>query len=127
MLTLPGYLMGSREDHIVPWQTAYASSGVLGGECRYVLGASGHIAGVINPPAKRRRSYWTGADDGQLPDDPQVWLAGAEEHPGSWWDDWAQWLAGQGGKMVRARRPGSTRRYPAIEPAPGRYVQVKAM
>jgi len=124
-LTMPAYLMGSREDHIVPWQTAYASAEALGGSCRYVLGASGHIAGVINPPAKRKRCYWTGSE-GKLPADPQAWLAQAQEHPGSWWDDWAQWLAERGEHKVRRRKPGSAN-HPVIEPAPGRYVRVKAL
>jgi len=124
-LTMPAYLMGSREDHIVPWQTAYASTEVLGGPCRYVLGASGHIAGVINPPAKRKRCYWTG-EEGKLPSDPQAWLDQAQEHPGSWWEDWAQWLAGHGERKVRRSKPGNAR-YPVIEPAPGRYVHVKAL
>jgi len=125
-LRLPAYLMGSREDHIVPWQTAYASGEVLGGSCRYVLGASGHIAGVINPPAKRKRCYWS-SDVERLPADPQAWLAQAQEHPGSWWEDWSQWLAEHSGRKVRQRKPGNHANYPEIEPAPGRYVHVKAL
>jgi len=128
-LTMPTYLFGSREDHIVPWQTAYASAQVLGGSCRFVLGASGHIAGVINPPAKQRRCYWRGDADTPLPTDPQAWLASAQTCPGSWWDDWTRWLGAHGGRKRRVAKtstPGS-RHYPAIEPAPGRYVRVRAM
>jgi len=133
-LTMPTYVFGSREDHIVPWQTAYASAQVLGEPSdggvnqgtRYVLGAAGHIAGVINPPARERRCYWCHEHDGALPADPQDWLASAQTCPGSWWNDWVQWLNPHGGKKRRARAPGS-RRYPLIEAAPGRYVRVRAM
>ncbi len=125
-LRLPAYIYGSREDHIVPVAGSYASTQVLGGDKRFVMGASGHIAGVINPPAKKKRSYWT-REDGELPASLQQWLAEAQEHPGSWWSDWSPWLAGHGGKLVAApRQYGNGRQYAAIEPAPGRYVLVKA-
>lgn len=125
-LRLPAYIYGSREDHIVPVGGSYASTQVLGGERRFVMGASGHIAGVINPPAKKKRSYWT-REDGDLPATLQQWLAGADEHPGSWWSDWSPWLADHGGALVAApRQYGNGREYAAIEPAPGRYVLVKA-
>ena len=119
----PSFIYSSREDHIVPWRAAYRSLALLGGEKRFVLGASGHIAGVINPPAKKRRSYWTGEPQVR---DPEAWLAGAAESPGSWWPQWSQWLeAFKGGRRKAPGRPGSTR-YRAIEPAPGRYVKQKA-
>ncbi|CAJ48829.1 poly-beta-hydroxybutyrate polymerase, partial [Bordetella avium 197N] len=126
-LRMPAYIYGSREDHIVPWQSAYASTQLLRGPMRFVLGASGHIAGVINPPAKNRRSYW--AHDGQevLLGDPHVWRAGAQEHAGSWWPDWVQWLAGHGGRQIAARRRLGNKTYRPIEPAPGRYVKVRAV
>jgi len=126
-LDLPAYLFGSREDHIVPWTSAYASTQLLRGPLRFVLGASGHIAGVVNPPARKKRSYWVGADDAALPGDPNAWLADAVEHPGSWWTDWAQWLAGHGGPQVRARTKLGNIRHRPIEPAPGRYVKVRAV
>jgi poly[(R)-3-hydroxyalkanoate] polymerase subunit PhaC len=116
----PSYLLATREDHIVPWRTAYRSTGLLGGELRFVLGASGHVAGVINPPAKNRRSYWSG---GNLPPDSDTWLAGAVEKRGSWWSDWSTWLARFGGKQVKARKKPGNARYKPIEPAPGRYVK----
>ena len=120
---LPVYIYGSREDHIVPIEGAYASTQVLPGEKRFVMGASGHIAGVINPPAKKKRNYWT---NDELPADVNDWLAGAQDNEGSWWPDWAGWLAQQGGPMVAApKRYGSTK-HKAIEPAPGRYVKAKA-
>lgn len=125
-LQLPAYIYGSREDHIVPVGGSYASTQVLGGEKRFVMGASGHIAGVINPPAKKKRSYWT-REDGGLPATLQQWQAGASEHPGSWWSDWSPWLAGHGGRLVAApKQYGNGLQYQAIEPAPGRYVLVKA-
>jgi polyhydroxyalkanoate synthase len=120
---VPAYLMAAREDHIVPWKSAYLARNVLGGDTRFVLGASGHIAGAINPAAKNRRSYWTA--EGR-PADPDEWLEGAVEHKGSWWLDWAEWLRQHGGKEVAARgRLGSTK-YEPIEPAPGRYVKERA-
>lgn len=121
---LPVYIYGSREDHIVPIAGAYASTRHLPGKKRFVMGASGHIAGVINPPAKNKRSYWT---NDKLPASHEAWVAGAEEHPGSWWPDWAGWLKGHAGKQVAAPKGyGKGAKYKAIEPAPGRYVKAKA-
>ena len=123
---LPVYIYGSREDHIVPADAAYASTQVLPGKKRFVMGASGHIAGVINPPAKKKRSHWV-REDGKVPDTLQGWLAGADELPGSWWDDWSEWLKGHAGKQVAAPKDyGRAPEFKAIEPAPGRYVKQKA-
>ena len=123
---LPVYIYGSREDHIVPIGGAYASTQVLPGKKRFVMGASGHIAGVINPPAKKKRSHWI-RKDGKLPATFDAWLEGADEHVGSWWPDWAAWLKTQAGKAVPApKRYGKGTTYKAIEPAPGRYVKQKA-
>jgi polyhydroxyalkanoate synthase len=122
-LDMPAYIYGSREDHIVPIQGAYASTQVLKGPKRFVMGASGHIAGVINPPAKKKRSYWT---SDKLTPTHDTWLAGATEHPGSWWSDWSAWLKRQAGKQIAAPKTYGSRKYKAIEPAPGRYVKVKA-
>ncbi|MBV8248118.1 MAG: alpha/beta fold hydrolase [Comamonas sp.] len=125
-LKMPVYIYGSRDDHIVPVGAAYASSQVLGGELRFVMGASGHIAGVINPPAKNKRSHWL-REDGQFPATLQEWLAGSSEYPGSWWTDWSQWLGGHAGKQIAAPKSyGRGRSYTAIEDAPGRYVLAKA-
>jgi polyhydroxyalkanoate synthase len=124
-IDVPTYLYASREDHIVPWEGAYRSTRVLSGKLRFVLGASGHIAGVINPPAKGKRSHWVGAGD-HLPADAKEWLADAEEHPGSWWTDWARWLKTHAGKQVPAPKQLGNARYRPIEPAPGRYVKAKA-
>jgi polyhydroxyalkanoate synthase len=122
-LDMPAFLYASREDHIVPWHSAYASVGILPGKKQFVLGASGHIAGVINPPAKNKRSYWTNA---KLPKTADAWMEGATEHPGSWWPAWCDWLAGHAGKQIAAPKSYGDRTHKAIEPAPGRYVKAKA-
>jgi len=122
----PVYLYGSREDHIVPIGSAYASTQILPGPKRFVMGASGHIAGVINPPAKKKRSYWT-RQDGQLPATFDQWFDGAQEHAGSWWTDWSTWLQGHAGAQVAAPKGyGKGAKFKVIEPAPGRYVKQKA-
>lgn len=122
---IPMYLYGSREDHIVPIGAAYASTQVLPGKKRFVMGASGHIAGVINPPSKNKRSHWIRAD-GKLPARFDTWLQGAQEHPGSWWTDWAQWLQTHAGKRIAAPKTYGKGKYKARGPAPGSYVQAKA-
>jgi polyhydroxyalkanoate synthase len=119
----PFYLYASREDHIVPWEAAYRSTQMIKGKKRFVMGASGHIAGVINPPAKGKRHYWT---HDRLVESAQDWLNGAREHPGSWWTDWSDWLASHAGKRVAAPEAPGNQRYKPIEPAPGRYVKEKA-
>jgi polyhydroxyalkanoate synthase len=121
----PMYLYGSREDHIVPIDGAYASTQVLPGKKRFVMGASGHIAGVINPPAKNKRSHWIRAD-GKLPKSQAEWQAGAVEHPGSWWTDWSLWLKSHAGKQIAAPKAYGKGKFKAIEAAPGRYVKAKA-
>ncbi len=122
---MPVYLYGSREDHIVPIGGAYASTQHLGGPKRFVMGASGHIAGVINPASKGKRSHWTGVDN-HFPADVNDWIASSTEHPGSWWTDWSDWLKPLGGKQVAAPKSYGSRKYKPIEPAPGRYVKAKA-
>jgi polyhydroxyalkanoate synthase len=118
-LAMPAYVYASQDDHIVPWRSAYRTIGLLGGDPIFVLGASGHIAGVVNPPASKKRNYWTNA---LLTDDPDDWFARAEAHAGSWWPDWTAWLAKHGGARRGApRRAGSDRHRP-LAPAPGAYV-----
>jgi polyhydroxyalkanoate synthase len=121
----PTYVYASREDHIVPWEGAYRNTQVLKGKTRFVLGASGHIAGVINPPAKGKRSHWIGAT-AALPEQAQAWFDNAKEHPGSWWTDWSNWLKTHAGKQVAAPKAPGNKAHKAIEPAPGRYVKQKA-
>jgi len=121
----PVFIYGSREDHIVPWQAAYLSTGVLSGskDKTFVLGASGHIAGVINPAAKNKRSHWVNA---KLPAKADEWFKTASEKAGSWWPVWSEWLGRQGGKDVAAPRAYGNRSHKVIEAAPGRYVKQKA-
>ena len=117
---LPAYLLATREDHIVPWTSAYLVRGLLGGETTFVLGASGHIAGAINPASKNRRSYWISDSGASVPDE---WLATASEQKGSWWVHWAEWLKQRGGEMVPARNKPGNAKYKVLEAAPGRYVK----
>jgi polyhydroxyalkanoate synthase len=119
----PAFVYASREDHIVPWDSAYLNTRILKGPLRYVLGASGHIAGVINPPAKKKRNYWKNDD---LSGSAQQWLEGATSVPGSWWTEWTDWLNPNGGKLKAAPKSFGNRSHKAIEPAPGRYVKQKA-
>ena len=122
-LEMPVYLLATREDHIVPWQSAYQSTRLLSGKVRFVLGASGHIAGVINPASKNKRSYWLNDD---VRSDAETWFNGATEQPGSWWSDWAAWLKPLAGTLRAPRKLGADR-YQPIEPAPGRYVKERAV
>ena len=127
-LDMPVYMYGSREDHIVPIGGAYASTQLLPGKKRFVMGASGHIAGVINPPAKKKRSYWTNTHlpANKFPVAQADWLKSATEHPGSWWTDWSDWLKTHAGKQIAAPKAYGSRKYKAVEAAPGRYVKAKA-
>jgi polyhydroxyalkanoate synthase subunit PhaC len=119
----PVYLLASREDHIVPWKTAFRTRDLIGGEARFVLASSGHVAGVINPPARNKRNHWLNDD---LESDPQGWLDGAEEKLGSWWPDWNNWMRSHSNGQVPApAQPGNAQFCP-IEPAPGRYVREKS-
>ena len=119
----PNYLLAAREDHIVPWQSAYQVTRLLGGESRFVLGASGHIAGVVNPASKNKRSFWVNPD---AQADAEAWLTGAEEKKGSWWSDWSAWLKQYADGDCAARKKLGSASYKHIEPAPGRYVKEKA-
>jgi polyhydroxyalkanoate synthase len=123
-IDVPTFVFGAKEDHIVPWRAAYGSTQLLSNDVRFVMGASGHIAGAINPASKNRRSYWVG--DGKYPPSPDDWLAAATERPGSWWNDWAAWLEPfKGGTRPAPKQLGDADN-PVLEPAPGRYVKVKA-
>ena len=122
-IAVPTYLLASREDHIVPWKSAFRSKDLLSGDARFVLAASGHIAGVINPPARNKRSHWLNDD---LESDPQDWFEAAQERPGSWWPDWEAWMKRHSTGVVPAPVQPGNAHYPAIEPAPGRYVKEKS-
>ncbi len=115
----PSYFLCTKEDHIAPWVSSYPAVKTFAGPVKFVLGGSGHIAGVINPPAANKYCYWTNR---KTPDDPEEWLAGAERHEGSWWSDWHRWLARKGGAKVEAREPEAGN-LAVIEDAPGSYVR----
>jgi polyhydroxyalkanoate synthase len=121
-IALPCYFLSTREDHIAPWRATYAATQLVSGPKKFVLAASGHIAGVINPPGGRKYGHWTRPD---CPPEPDEWLAGAEAREGSWWPDWSEWIAGFGGGLVPARKPGDRELSP-IEDAPGAYAKVRA-
>ena len=111
------------DDHIVPWVSGYKTTQLLGGRNRFVLSTSGHIAGIVNPPSPKAK-HWVNEDD--LPADPQEWKDGAKLQEGTWWEDWATWIAGQGGPKVAAPRQLGSKEHPPIEPAPGSYVRARA-
>ncbi|MFA7276631.1 MAG: class I poly(R)-hydroxyalkanoic acid synthase [Pseudobdellovibrionaceae bacterium] len=123
-IKVPSYFISTKEDHIAPWASTYEGMLLLSGKKRFVLAASGHVAGVINPPAAGKYHYWINEtiDDRQHPEE---WLDKADQRNGSWWLDWAEWVKGTSGKMVQARDPKKGK-LPLIEPAPGRYVKMKA-
>lgn len=127
-LDMDTYIYASKEDHIVPWQSAYMSNDVVTGKKRFCLGASGHVAGVINPPAKNKRNYWVNDneyDDGYLSN--EQWFEESQQKPGSWWVDWSAWLAERAGAKIKAKKTlGNTKHKPTTD-APGEYVKVRAV
>ena len=117
----PAYFLSTREDHIAPWKSTYRGTQLLGGKKRFVLAASGHIAGVVNPPEGGKYNHWINES---LPPDPDAWLTGATELAGSWWPDWQRWILAHGKAQVPARKPGDGK-LPVLEDAPGSYVKVR--
>jgi len=121
-IDVPVYFLSTLDDHIAPWQSTFAGTKLVSGPVRFVVGASGHVAGVINPPAANKYGYWT---NDQMKQEPDAWLKGATYQDGSWWSDWAEWIAEFGDGKVPARKPGDGKLAP-IEHAPGSYVAVRA-
>jgi polyhydroxyalkanoate synthase len=121
-VTIPIYAQSSKEDHIAPFRSVYRGAKLFGGPVTFTLAGSGHIAGVINPPAAHKYQHWT---NDQLPASVDDWVAGATEHTGSWWPHWAAWLAEKSGPMIPARDPAAGPLKP-IEDAPGSFVKVKS-
>ena len=119
---VPVYLQSAREDHIAPANSVFKATKLFGGPVRFIVAGSGHIAGVINPPAAKKYQYWTNSKKTETIDG---WRAGATEHPGSWWPDWHNWLARLSGEKIAARHPGDGK-LPVLGDAPGDYVKVKA-
>lgn len=118
----PSYLVATHDDHIAPWKSTYAPTQIYQGPIRFVLAGSGHIAGIINPPAARKYQYWTNEN---LPQDPALWFQRASEQAGSWWDDWKAWLTPLSGPRVKSETPGKGP-HKALMDAPGSYVRAKA-
>ena len=116
----PVYMVSTREDHIAPWESTYKATQQFSGKTTFTLAASGHIAGIVNPPAKNKYGYWTNDEN---PASPDAWLEGSEHHDGSWWPTWADWLAGHAGAKVTARQPGEGK-LKAIEDAPGNFAKL---
>jgi polyhydroxyalkanoate synthase len=118
---VPSYFISTVEDHIAPWKTTYKGSHYLGGDVRFVLGGSGHIAGIVNPPAAKKYHYWT---SDARPESAEDWFKSATQHPGSWWEDWQAWMDKQNaGEKVPARPPGEGLQ--VIEDAPGSYAMLR--
>ena len=120
-IDVPAYIISTSEDHIAPWRSTYKATRLYAGPVRFALSASGHIAGVINPPAAKKYCFWTNS---RKPKDPDAWFKGAKRHEGSWWPDWRQWLVKFEGGKVKARIPGKGG-LKAIEDAPGAYAKVR--
>jgi polyhydroxyalkanoate synthase len=122
-VTLPSYFISTVEDHIAPWKTTYRGARDLGGPVRFVLGGSGHIAGIVNPPAAKKYHYWT---NDALPETPEAWFEGATRHPGSWWEDWQAWIErlNADAPKVAAHVPGAGK-LQALEHAPGSYAMMR--
>ena len=121
-IKVPVYILSTKEDHIAPWKSTYAATRLYAGPIRFVLASSGHIAGVVNPPAANKYAYRTNT---KKPATPEAWFEGAKENPGSWWPDWNKWVSKFAGGDVPARTPGDGK-LKAIEPAPGSYVKVRS-
>ncbi|MDQ6619475.1 MAG: class I poly(R)-hydroxyalkanoic acid synthase [Pseudomonadota bacterium] len=119
---VPTYFVSAMEDHIAPWKTTFEGPKVLRGKSRFVLSGSGHIAGMVNPPAANKYGYWT--NDAKI-DEPDAWLEGAQQHEGSWWADWRAWLGTHLGPEVAAREPGKGK-LKVLEAAPGSYARIRA-
>src|SRR5262249_21989222 len=116
---IPVYNLATREDHIAPAKSVYVGCSLFGGPTKYGLAGTGHTAGVVNPPDKKKYQYWTGARPQGA--DVEKWIGEAKEHPGSWWPDWLKWIRAQDATAVPAREPGGGKLRP-IEDAPGSYV-----
>lgn len=117
----PTYMIATKEDHIAPWRTVYKGAQLFSGSMEFVLGASGHIAGIVNPASKNKRNFWKNPNGIQQNSDS--WLETAESVPGSWWKHWIEWLKNYGGKTIPARKELGNENHPEIEPAPGKYVK----
>jgi polyhydroxyalkanoate synthase len=118
-ITVPAYFLSTREDHIAPWRATYEGTKLLGSDdITFTLAASGHIAGIVNAPAKKKYCYWT---SDQIPAQADAWIEGAKQEDGSWWPHWQKWITAHGNGKTAARKVGK-----GLEPAPGSYVKKKS-
>ncbi len=120
-ITVPVYIISTKNDHIAPWKSTYTATQIYKRPVRFVLSASGHIAGVVNPPAAGKYCFWTAA---KTPADPDAWFLAAKQTDGSWWPDWQKWVKTHAGSQIKARKPGNAKHKP-LEDAPGSYVKVR--
>ena len=118
-VTVPSYFLSTKEDHIAPWKATFDGANAIGGEKTFVLSASGHVAGVVNPPDAKKYHFWSGKFTGKESSDD--WFAHAKQFEGSWWPNWSKWLSGFSGKKIEARKPDK-----GLENAPGSYVLKRA-
>jgi polyhydroxyalkanoate synthase len=122
-IKIPVYILATREDHIAPWKSTFAATQLYGGPIKFVLSASGHIAGVVNPPAGGKYCYWVNNKKAKTPDE---WFQGTQQREGSWWPDWQDWIEKLSNKRVKARQPGGGKLKP-LAPAPGTYVAARLL
>lgn len=123
-IDIPVHIISTKEDHIAPWKATYAATQLYSGETTFTLAGSGHIAGIVNPPAAKKYGYWT--SDADYPADPDAWFEGTTAHEGSWWPHWYAWVAKQSGRKTSAARTPGSDAAPALEDAPGSYVKVRS-
>jgi polyhydroxyalkanoate synthase len=121
-VSIPVHIISTKEDHIAPWKGTYVATQLYSGKTTFTLAGSGHIAGIVNPPAAKKYGYWSNPKNPATPDE---WFAGATQNEGSWWPQWGKWIAKQSGAKVKARTPGS-KAAPVLEDAPGSYVKVRS-
>jgi polyhydroxyalkanoate synthase len=120
-IEIPTCFVSAIEDHIAPWKSTYAGTGLMSGPVKFILGGSGHIAGVVNPPTEVKYGY---RETSKPPADADTFFDSAEQHEGSWWPEWQKWISRKAGKKIAARKPGSSK-LKAIEDAPGSYARVR--
>lgn len=121
LVTTPAYFISTKEDHIAPWKSTFAGAKIFGGQTRFLLGGSGHIAGIVNPPVANKYCYWS---NDELSHDPQTWLKNATRFEGSWWGDWSNWVASHSGEKVKARKIRQSRQTTSND-APGTYARFR--
>jgi polyhydroxyalkanoate synthase len=121
---IPCYFISALEDHIAPWKSTYMGATLMGGPVRFVLGGSGHIAGIINPPVANKYGYWVNPAK-SLPESADEWFAGVGQNDGSWWTDWQKWVGNMNGEQMVAARDPAKGKLKALEDAPGSFVKFR--